>query len=144
MRTILVPIDFSDATPTAIDVATDLARALGGKLHLVHVDATDSVDVGYALDAKPGRDELAKVLRAEHSSLLELEASLKGQGFEVRAVLHRGDVVDQILREAERVAPYLIVIGSHGHGALKRLLLGGVSTGVLRRAAGPVVVVPVR
>src|SRR4051794_10890240 len=121
MRNILVPVDFSDATPAVVNAAADLAKALSGKLHLVHVDATQSVDVGYDLDAKPGREELAKVLRAEHASLLELEGSLKAEGLDVRGVLMRGDVVDEILREVERVAPYLIVIGSHGHGALKHL-----------------------
>ena len=144
MRNILVPVDFSDATPAVVEAAVDLARAINAKLHLVHVDATDSVDVGYDLNAKPGREELARVLRAEHRSLLELEEALKAQGLEVRGALLRDNIVDGILREAERVDPYLIVIGSHGHGALRRLLLGGVSTGVLRRAGRLVVVVPVQ
>src|SRR4051794_38682545 len=122
MRNLLVPVDFSDATPAVTDAAADLARTVGGKLHVIHVDAPDSVDIGYELEAKPGREELARVLRAEHQSLLDLEASIKERGVEVRVVLLRGDVVEQIVREAQRLEPYLIVIGSHGHSALRHLL----------------------
>src|SRR4051794_7379209 len=132
MRHFLVPVDFSDATPAVVAAASDLAKTVGGKIHLIHVDATDSIDIGYALEAKPGREELAQVLREEHRSLLELEQRVRADGIEVRAVLLRGDVAEQILNEAERVQPYLIIIGSHGRGALRNLLLGGVSTGVLR------------
>jgi hypothetical protein len=38
----------------------------------------------------------------------------------------------------------MIVMGSHGHGALFNLLMGTVCNGVLRKARCPVVVVPAR
>jgi nucleotide-binding universal stress UspA family protein len=52
--------------------------------------------------------------------------------------------VRTILREADRLRPAWVVVGSHGHGALYELLLGSVSTAIVRRSACPVVVVPAR
>jgi nucleotide-binding universal stress UspA family protein len=37
MKCILVPIDFSDVTPPVIDLALQLAKALGAEIHLLHV-----------------------------------------------------------------------------------------------------------
>ena len=37
MKCILAPIDFSDVTPPVIDLARQLAKALGAEIHLVHV-----------------------------------------------------------------------------------------------------------
>jgi len=43
---------------------------------------------------------------------------------------------------ARKVEADLLVVGSHGKGPMKRLFLGSVSEGVLRRAPCPVLVVP--
>jgi len=37
MKSILVPIDFSDVTPSVIDLARRLAKPLGAEIHLIHV-----------------------------------------------------------------------------------------------------------
>ncbi|MBW2274656.1 MAG: universal stress protein, partial [Deltaproteobacteria bacterium] len=49
-----------------------------------------------------------------------------------------------ILAEAKRLAADMIVMGSHGHGALYRALLGSVSEGVLHKATCPLTIVPGR
>jgi nucleotide-binding universal stress UspA family protein len=90
------------------------------------------------------RTELAAHLRREHGELRALEATLKCQGLDVAAALREGHPIADILDEARRVDAKLIVLGSHGHGALHKLLLGSVSAGVLRKSPCPVLVVPVR
>ena len=52
-----------------------------------------------------------------------------------------GDTVDAILEEAKKVRAQVIVVGWRGHGRFRRLLVGSVSRGVLRRASVPVLVV---
>jgi nucleotide-binding universal stress UspA family protein len=147
MQSVLAAIDFSTATPAVIQAAAEMARRFGCGLYVVHVDVTDSIDVRADLEAPVGRAALAEQLREEHRELLAVGDDLRSQGSTVVTLLRRspaGDVAGEILKEAERLKPMVIVIGSHGHGALHHLLLGGVSTGVLHRAACPVLVVPSR
>jgi nucleotide-binding universal stress UspA family protein len=50
--------------------------------------------------------------------------------------------VDAILTEAKDVGADMIVVGSHGRGAMYQLLVGSVSEGVLHRSRLPVLVIP--
>ena len=88
------------------------------------------------------RDTRAGELREEHRKLQELANGLRERGIATKALLIQGRTVEKILDEAARSGAETIVIGSHGHGALHRVLLGSVSEGVVRSAACPVHVVP--
>jgi nucleotide-binding universal stress UspA family protein len=144
MYPILVPVDFSDITSAVIETATEMARALGAKLHLLHVVIPESYASSTEYGAVLVRTELASHLRREHNEIRALQANLKCQGLEVAALLREGHPITDILDEAKRLDAKLIVLGSHGHGALHKLLLGSVSSGVLRKSTCPVLVVPVR
>jgi nucleotide-binding universal stress UspA family protein len=51
-------------------------------------------------------------------------------------------VVEEILNEADVANADLVVMGTHGHGAMYNLLVGGVTKGVLKRSTRPVLLVP--
>src|SRR6266542_1238744 len=57
MKRILVPIDFSDVTPPVIDLARQLAKALGAEIHLIHVKELTAAaapgTLGYGLAGMP-------------------------------------------------------------------------------------------
>jgi nucleotide-binding universal stress UspA family protein len=55
-----------------------------------------------------------------------------------------GPFVETIVEQADQTLADMIVIGSHGHGALFRMVLGSVSEGVVRQTDCPVLVVPIR
>ena len=50
--------------------------------------------------------------------------------------------MDTILAEATKLDADMIVIGTHGHGAMYRLLVGSVSEGVLHKSKCPILVIP--
>ncbi len=60
---------------------------------------------------------------------------------DAQVVVHDGDPVHAILEEANRERAQVIVVGWRGHGRFRRLLMGSVSRGLLRRASMPVMVV---
>ena len=60
------------------------------------------------------------------------------------ALLIRGPTVDTTLKEAERLDANLVIVGSHGRGAVFDLLVGSYSSGILRKSTVPVLVVPTR
>ncbi len=151
MKRILVAIDLSDVTAYMLDVASELASEFDARLYLVHVAKVPHTYVAHGGGAQFGfdpaysvlsRDEIAHQLRDEHRELQEYGARLEDEGVQVAALLLPGDPVGKIVEEAEKLDVDLIVMGSHGHGAIYELLVGSVTEGVLRKARRPVLVVP--
>lgn len=142
MKTILVPIDFSPATDAVIAAATQLAEAFGSALWLLYVAAPDPDFVGYEVGPGSVRQQVAHELRDTHRQLQAHAQTLRAQGIDATGLQIEGAIAETILREAKRLAADCIVLGSHGHGALRRALLGSVSEGVLHGATCPVLVLP--
>lgn len=162
MKCILVAIDFSDATPTIIDVGQQLAKALNAEIHLVHVKeftagATPGT-LGYGLAGMPelapisgvpmpGYEPVPQPISAtedEKSKLARWQAEVAQQGVKVTLREPTGIVAEEILNEAKALNADLIVMGTHGHGAMYNLLVGSATKGVLKHASCPVLVVPSR
>lgn len=142
LQTILVPVDFSDVTGKVVKTASELARAFGSRMVLLHVSEPEPDFVGFEPGPQSVRVGVARELKAEHAQLDELKQSLTGEGREVLAFHIQGPIAEKILQEAETHQAGMIVLGSHGHGALYSLLVGSVTSGVLKSARCPVLVVP--
>src|SRR6266480_1517461 len=151
MKRILVPIDFSDATPRVINLAQQLAKALDAEIDLVNVKELTAAaapgTLGYGLAGMPApvfdpMPETVPVDEDEQSKLTHWQEKIAQCG--VKVTLHEptGAVVEEILNEADVVNADLIVVGTHGHGAMYNLLVGSVTKGVLRRSTRPVLLVP--
>ena len=144
MKTILVPVDFSDVTPKVTEQAETLARTFGARLVLLHVSEPEPDFVGFEPGPVSVRTSVAQDFRKEHQQLDTLRTRVSNDGVEVLALHIQGPLVEKILDEADAQSADLIVIGSHGHGALFELLVGSVTSGVLRGSHCPVLVVPAR
>ena len=142
MKNILAAVDFSDVTQAVATTAAALAGALDGRLFLLHVAAPEPDFVGYDVGPQTVRDGVAKEIRAEHRQLHELKQPLEQAGLDVTALVVQGATVEKIVQEAARLEADMIVVGSHGHGALHHLLVGSVTEGIMRAAVCPVLVVP--
>jgi nucleotide-binding universal stress UspA family protein len=140
MKTILAPIDLSDAAEVVTTEAGALAKIIGARVLLLHV-VMPSVINEYAPDAQAIASEGTGVAE---EALIRLQFQLKQTGVEAESDLLNGVPITTILEEAvEKKADY-IVMGSHGHGALYNLLVGGTALGVMQKAPCPVVIVPIR
>lgn len=134
----LVGVDFS---PFCEDAARTAAALLGpgGELHLVHAAARPLVHQGEWVATRTAFTEDAERDMAPLKA--EIEAAY---GVSVHLHVVDGDPVPELLDLAGRLPADLIAAGSHGRGFLRRLLLGSVSTGLLRRAGCPVLLAPPR
>lgn len=144
MHSLLVAVDFSPVTDRVIDAAVAVARAFDSDVHLLHVAPPDPEFVGYDAGPESERQAVAGKLREEHRQLQALEDAPWPDRDRVSALLIQGPTVEKILEQRDRLRADLVVMGSHGHGALVSLLVGSVTEGVLRRAVCPVLVVPIR
>ncbi len=139
MKTILAPIDLSDAAAGVTSEARALAGILGGKVSLLHVVPPPVVINEYSPEAERLADEEQQ---SAEQSLEYWKQSLKNEGVEAETALRHGPPVATILDEAVRTNADYVVMGSHGHGALYNLLVGGTASGVIQKSPCPVVIVP--
>lgn len=143
MKSIVAAVDFSELTHSVLEQAGRLARLFGAELRVIHAAPPDPDFVGYEAGPQSERDQIAALLRDEHRQLQQHTDALRDTGCDARALLLQGPTVETILAEAERAKADLIIIGSHGRGAVYRAVLGSVSEGVVRKARCPVLVVPI-
>jgi nucleotide-binding universal stress UspA family protein len=140
MKTLLVPIDFSDVCDKVVETASELAAAFGSRVILLHVAEPEPQFVGYDPGPLSVRVAIAGDIHADQHRIEALKQ--KFGGAEVLALHVQGSIPDEILELAGEHAATLIVMGSHGHGALYHLLAGSVTTAVLKGALCPVLIVP--
>ncbi|MDH5586970.1 MAG: universal stress protein [Nitrospirota bacterium] len=139
---LLVAVDFSDSSRIVIEYVTDLANVVCGKIWLLHVAEPDPEFVGYDVDPPEMRDVIARRFHKEHLQIQQLSQELRSKGLDCDALLIQGPTVETILRESKKLSVDMVVVGSHGKGILKHLLVGSTSEGVLHQASIPVLVVP--
>ena len=141
---ILVPIDFSGVSDAVVVETCHLAKALDASVLLVHVAIERPEFLRHEIGTVALRDSIAGHIKTEHRKLARYRNMLEDEGVEATAILIPGSPAEKILEEARRLEPALILLGSHGHGALFHLLLGSVCQAVLRKAPCPVLIVPSR
>jgi len=141
---VVVAVDFSDVTQRMLDVVREVSEGRAMRIYVIHVAEPDPAFVGWDVGPEVVRRQVATELRREHSDVENLAKKLRDAGRDVTALCVQGPTIDTILNQAEQLRADLIVIGSHGHGATYDLLVGSVSSGVIRSAKVPVLVVPAR
>ena len=141
IKEILVPTDFSAPARAAWDYAQDLAACFKSRLHLVHVLAPPpfvSDPLGADRLTLQVADLLKESARDVRRALDRLNARPALQKQIVRKMLS-GTPVDEILKYVKAQRIDLVVMGTHGRGAIKHVLLGSVAERVVRRCSVPVV-----
>lgn len=135
LRAILAPIDFSEPSRTALDVAARFARHTGAALHVLH--AEDPLLAEAARQA--GID-----LRADTALELDRFIASADSAAALSPARHVaiGAPVDAILSSARALGAGLIVVGSRGMSGTERLVFGSTTEGVLRHANLSVLVTP--
>ncbi|MGA3170643.1 MAG: universal stress protein [Chthoniobacteraceae bacterium] len=140
MKTILVPVDFSDVTGKVVETAAAIAGAFGSRVILVHVTEPEPQFVAYDPVPMPVPTAVIGDVQANRQQLEALKGKF-GAG-DVLAIPVLGTPREEILNLARKHNATLIVIGSHGHGALYQLFVGSVTAAILKEAPCPVLVVP--
>lgn len=133
-------VDFTDFSRDAADTALKILRP-GGALHLAHVFWRPSEEIPWV----GGRDWIEVQRERMQGELDELARQLDGTaGVSVHPHFLEGDVAGETLRFARTVGAGLIAAGSQGAGFFSRLLMGSVSTRLVRGATCMVLIAPPR
>ncbi len=139
---ILVAVDLSGASQKILHYAKTLALDLSAKVWLLHVVKPELGFTGFGSDQQSVPDQVAQKYHKENKELQTEADKLQNSGIDAASLLVQGAAVEVILDEASKLNIDLIVVGSHGHGAVYHMVIGSVSEGVLHRSSCPVLVVP--
>jgi nucleotide-binding universal stress UspA family protein len=140
MPHLLAAVDLSDVTKAVIAEAELIAQALGAKLTLLYVADPNADDViGFGTRTA---SRVTSRLDDQRDHLEKLAAELRYRGIHTDAVFIEGPTAKTILQQADERDVSMIVLGSHGHGALYHALVGGTSGAVIKASRRPVLVVP--
>jgi nucleotide-binding universal stress UspA family protein len=145
MKKILVAIDFSNATPGVLEMAGRMAHAFSAGLTLFHVVEPEPsyTAYGFTPDEFPAMhafQEEAK--RRAQRKLDDFLETVKATVPDATAKLAEGSPLHALLDFVKADGSDLVIVGSHGHGAIASLLLGSVAEGMVRKATVPTLVVP--
>jgi nucleotide-binding universal stress UspA family protein len=121
----------------------ELARALVARVWLVHVVPRSREPAPFNVDNRILRQEGAAELNSEHEFLHTLARCLRARGVEAQALLIEGATVKILLRECDRLAIDLIMLGCHRHRVPYGVLTDFTEEGVLGKCTRPIMYVPV-
>jgi len=140
-QVILSSIDLSPASAAVLSWARLFAKAFKAEIEVLH--AGWSEPPRYFLE-----DQVGGLATSEKSEIEKLSRSLQqvarkalGNKLKFKVQVKEGHAVQVILEQARQHRPGLIVMGSHGHSGVARLLLGSVAENVIRETDVPVLVV---
>ena len=140
-KEILVPLDFSEASDQALAHAQQLSKAFNARIHLLHIipdphsEAWSIEATGMNLGGLIETWETDAKQRLDELPVSELAAD------RVTRVTRVGQPYKEIIRYASDNQIDLIVMGTHGRGAIEHMLLGSVAERVVRTAPCPVMTV---
>lgn len=138
-KRILVPLDFSLTSLRALKMAVSLAKQSRARLMLLNVVEPNPYPSGFdgVILVMPD----SEVMQAAERELLHIVRRFFPKSNRPATLVQRGRAADVIVETAEKNRNDLIVLSTHGHTGLQRLLLGSVAEQVVRYAKCPVLVV---
>lgn len=143
MKKILLPVDSDNPCEKTMVMAKDLALKYDAEIIVLHVNHMfEPMSHPYA-EVKQDRSPEAfeAFMEVAHKIVKKAATLFDGTGIKVTTEVVKGDAASEICDFAEQSGCDLIMMCSHGHGAVRRFLLGGVTTKVVHHATVPVMVV---
>jgi nucleotide-binding universal stress UspA family protein len=143
LNQILVATDFSEPSDAALLYGRELARRFGARLHVLHVAQDIYLSMfgaeAYLPTAPAIQQQIEEAARRQLDSLVGPGGS--GEPDTVTSVVVAGSPATAIVDYAKANKIDVVVIGTHGRGAVAHLVMGSVAERVVRFAPCPVLTV---
>ncbi len=164
IKKILFPTNLSRQSRSAFEYAVSMANRYGAAITLLHVMAEVSRSADVRLRSLLGEERWQELQESHEQEARQILIGKKKEGAMIREcldefcenvrtdlgeigfttediVVARGNVVDEILSEAQSRACDLIIMGYHVRGKLEEAVLGSTTRRLLRRSKIPVMLV---
>jgi nucleotide-binding universal stress UspA family protein len=140
MKSILVPVSFSDTSLNAARYAAGLAKASGAQVILLYVFQLP-VSIAEASVSEGSFDRLQENYDAELKNLQAELAQQWGKGVPISIRLEVGNIEQQITAVCEELNPFMVVMGKSGN-PLERTVLGSSTIFAVSHLRFPLLIVP--
>lgn len=138
---ILVPIDFSEYSKSALNYAIDFARNFNSELNLIYVVEP----VIYPPDFSMGQIAIPSVdAEMDKRAAIELSKLAKNEipdDIKCNTIIRTGKPFLEIIECAQEGNIDLIIIASHGHTGVEHILFGSTADKVVKKAPCPVLTI---
>jgi len=135
---ILVPIDFSDYSKSALRYSIEFSKCFGAELVLVYVVEPQVYPADFTMGqvaVPPIEADMTKIAQNELEQLAKTEI---GDDVKSQTVIRTGSPFIEINNAASELDVDLIIIATHGHTGVEHLLFGSTAEKVVRKAPCPV------
>jgi len=141
MKTILVPIDFSEACDNALNYAVAFAKKTNAQIHLLSVYDYALVSSDPLIMVPPPNEMMDEQLKKLEDIGEKIQAT-HGKGLDVTFTCEAGTVIETINTYVKRHHIELIIMGMQGGGFISEKIIGSTTSSLMRRAACPVLGIP--
>jgi len=136
-KTILIPLDATEADATILAHIKPLARLCGAKLVLMHVAD------GWAA-RRYGPDAVSEEVTEDHAYLARLKQELAAEGLIVEAELAYGEPATEIIKWIDEKGCDLVAMSTHGHRFLADLFYGSTANKLRHELTIPILMLRVK
>jgi nucleotide-binding universal stress UspA family protein len=139
MKSIVVPIDFSEQSEYALKVAADLARKNSAELIVLHM-----LELAPAIMSNAQyipQDQLVQLIQLSEKRFVDFLDKPYLKELKVTPVVKHYKVFSEVNDVAEKHNADLVVMGSHGSDGLEEIFIGSNTERVVRNSEIPVLVV---
>lgn len=142
-QNILVPVDGSDISLSAVKNAAQIAQAFGGQLTLISLVTEDPFsDADFYYPSPIMKEYFVQAYANAEKALKQAQAIASENGITANTQIVKGNVSEEgIIETAEKLKIDLIVMGSHGRKGFQKFLLGSFAQDVLKGTKLPVLIV---
>ena len=141
IKSIMVPIDFSDYSKNALRYSVNFAKIFSAKVYLIYVVEPMIYPADFSMGqiAVPTQDtDMTDRAREELTSLAKNEIH---ESLEHEIIIKSGKPFVEIIESASDLNVDLIIIATHGHTGVEHLLFGSTAEKVVRKAPCPVLTI---
>ncbi len=138
---IVVPVDFSEQSQIALGQTFNLARVTGSDITLVYV--IDSTLLSSVYNLFSSHETQEALLRDGIKARLEEMAAQTRQesGIEVKTRIEKGKIYEEIVKVAEELRAFFIIMGTCGESTLAKKFIGSNAVRVINEAHCPVITI---
>lgn len=138
MKKILVPVDFSEKSNQALEVAVQTAKKNNAVLYVLHCV---ELPVRYTTRSTSELPEALFFIKLAENNIHELVQRIANQGVNIVPVLETNNISDSVQEIVEKENIDLIIMGSTGATGAKEIFIGSNAEKVIRTAQIPVLVI---